>query len=829
MANIQNLNKLFVRVPGSSSVTLESIVTTSISNQKKIYFVEKENTIVNNGVKYGIDPSTAEKIEHLIQLVGAEVKSADASTILERIISLEGIHTGMNDYIVITDSSEGATVNPSIGVNIVPIDTATSDTHGLVDAANAKAYIDAQVASANNKVAVTTGLSIAETAETDNSSTYTISPDIKLVYTAAANGQTSKIELKSNDDTSTFGSIDVSTIIGDGLIKGSAYNPSTGILTLTFNHAGGTDSTYDINLHEMLDINDMSVKNDSSKYLSVTLDGTGAEDGKSQAIFETLMQDVSTATESATGLADAWKVKQYVDSKSSDLAVTAEGDDYVSATVDATTDNKHVVVETNVDELTATAGTPGTYEADGTQTTAPSHGSLSGTANSLGDAADIATKVKTYVDGEVAIETARTDAEIKKAIAALDSEDSGKGTNVSVDVSIVDGKLADVSVVEDYATITRTAHANGDPVTHANYVVTEGDENKLVKASNLADLKAYTDDKIAESAADLHVSVTGDNYINAAVAANDNKHIDVSADVQALTATAGTPGVYDAEGNETTAPVAGTLSGVADSLVDGADVATKVKTYVDGAVAIEAARTDAEIDKAIAGLDSSLNSTGSVNVAVDASIEDGKLVKLNVTEAYATVSGTRWNPSTPVDASFVVTEGTKMVTGDDLVTLREYVDDVVAANTTGLQVNGETSDPTYISLTQKTGDNKTLVVDVSVADLTFTQGTAGADSTLTGTDGQFADSGDVADKVEDFVNARLTEEVAKLDSSVEKSDTAQYVTVTTEIADGKLADASCGVDVQYGSFTNDSSLGIAKTQDVQAFVDTYDFWEDYRA
>ena len=169
-----------------------------------------------------------------------------------------------------------------------------------------------------------------------------------------------------------------------------------------------------------------------------------------------------------------------------------------------------------------------------------------------------------------------------------------------------------------------------------------------------------------------------------------------------------------------------------------------------------------------------------------------------------------------------------MVKGNDLVTLREYVDDVVEANTADLEVKGETSDPTYISLTQKTGDNKTLVVDVSVANLTFTQGTAGNDSTLTGTGDQFADSGDVATKVSSFVNTRLDEEVAKLDSSVEKSDFAQYVTVTTEIADGKLADASCGVDVQYGSFTvNDSSLGIAKTQDVQAFVDTYDFWETF--
>ena len=833
MANIKEINKLFVRVPKTSSVTLESIVTTSKSNQKKIYFVEKENTIVNNGVKYGIDPSTAEKIEHLIQLVGAEEKSVDASTILERIISLEGIHTGMNDYIVIANSAEGATVNPSIGVNIVPIDTATADTHGLVDAANAKAYIDEQVASVNNQVAVTTGLTIAETAVGD-ASLYTISPAITMAYVGPDGGNKAKLVLKSNDnsDPSIFGEIEVSDILGNGILTDSSYSPATGELTLKFADAGGQDKVYTVDLHDMLDINDMSIKNDSSKYLSVTLDGTAAEDGKSQAVFETLMQDVSTASESATGLADAWEVKQYVDSKSSDLTVQVTSrNNYIDASVGTGDDNKHVYIEAQTANVTVDAGTRGTYTvADDGQVTVTGKvdPTLTGTQNKLVDSADAMTAVKTYVDAKVQEETDRTNAQIQGAIKSLDSEDSGKGTNVSVDVSIVDGKLADVSVVEDYAEITRTAHADGEPATLANYVVTAGDEDKLVKASNLADLKAYTDDKIAESTADLDVSITSDNYIDADVPVDDNKHIYVSANVQPLTATSGTPGVYDNEGTQTTAPTLATLTGIENSLADSSDIAAKVKTYVDGAVAIEAARTDAEIKKAIVSLDSEESGKGT-NVSVDVSIVDGKLVDVSVIEDYATVTGDRWVSGT-TDASFVVTDGTKMVTGNDLVTLREYVDDVVAANTSDLQVNGETSDPTYISLTQKTDDNKTLVVDVSVANLTFTQGSGSTDSTLTGTAGQFADSGDVADKVEDFVNARLTEEVAKLDSEVGKSDAAGYVSVSTGITDGQLDDASCGVSVQYGSFTvNDSSLGIAKTQDVQDFVDTYDFWEEYSA
>jgi hypothetical protein len=171
-----------------------------------------------------------------------------------------------------------------------------------------------------------------------------------------------------------------------------------------------------------------------------------------------------------------------------------------------------------------------------------------------------------------------------------------------------------------------------------------------------------------------------------------------------------------------------------------------------------------------------------------------------------------------------------MVKASDLVTLREYVDDVVAANSADLAVAGESNDPQYIKLEQKTGDNKTLVVDVSVNELTVTAGSGENDTTLTGIANSFVDGADTATKVSSFVNARLLEEVAKLDSEVSKSDPSSYVTVNTGIADGKLLDASCGVEVQYGSFTvNDSSLGIAKAQDVKDFVDTYDFWENYSA
>lgn len=131
---------------------------------------------------------------------------------------------------------------------------------------------------------------------------------------------------------------------------------------------------------------------------------------------------------------------------------------------------------------------------------------------------------------------------------------------------------------------------------------------------------------------DLAVSAEGDNYITAAVDANNNKKINVTADVQDLTASAGTRGTYtvtDAGAVSLADEVAPSISGTADSLVDGSDVATKVKTYVDAKVAAEAAARDAYIEGAVKSLDSSVSATAEANnqysVLTGVTEVDGKL------------------------------------------------------------------------------------------------------------------------------------------------------------------------------------------------------------
>ena len=170
-----------------------------------------------------------------------------------------------------------------------------------------------------------------------------------------------------------------------------------------------------------------------------------------------------------------------------------------------------------------------------------------------------------------------------------------------------------------------------------------------VKVDNIQAAITYA---VSQSTATLAVEAAGDTYVGASIDPNNNKKVIVTTDVQDLTATAGTPGTYNAStGAQETAPVAGTLSGVADSLGDAADIATKVKTYVDGAIAIEGARSDAknkaDIKAAVEGLDATVGST---------TVDSGKHVAVQVVEADGVLTGVTVTESDIASASALTDE-----------------------------------------------------------------------------------------------------------------------------------------------------------------------------
>lgn len=302
---------------------------------------------------------------------------------------------------------------------------------------------------------------------------------LQLKYHPAVTTQGSEkgayIALEDNTGTSISGcEVMVADIIGNGVLKSSSYSETTGVLTLVFATASGIDQTVEIDLGELLDIDDIIIEqNTAVDYLSFDLADPASETG--QAVLGVKLADVTyTASTGSTDadlavsttngkMLDASNaipaIKGYVldvlSSATASLAVTAQGDNYITAAQDSQ-DNKKINVSADVQTLTATAGTAGVYDADGQQTTAPVAGTLSGVADSLADGADIATKVKTYVDGAIAIEGARSDAknkaDIKTAIEGLDVTDTAVDSQYVSAVSETDGKVtvsrADVSAAK---------------------------------------------------------------------------------------------------------------------------------------------------------------------------------------------------------------------------------------------------------------------------------------------------------------------------------------------------------------------------------------------
>ena len=445
-----DLTKMFVLVPSTSNATVESIKTASQSSHK-VYFMAKYNQIVAKGTVYGVDPKTGTEIVSLTEILGG-TKGPDGTVTVD--------FSNLNYY-----ASEG-----------------TKTIIGAIES------IDAKIKSELDKLAASKTL--------DGNYEFTG----RITYVAASGDTAAHIALVDEAGTE-LSTINVSDIIGNGILKTSAYDAATGILTLTFTQASGVDKAIEVDLKAMLDINDISIAEASQKYLEVAL-GEASAEGNTQAVFGAKIVKVSEATDAKTGLVDAKDVKDYVDGKTVDLAVQAEGDAYVSASVKAD-NNKKVVVATNVKDVTYTDGTHATYNSEGAKTSEPVAANISGVAKSLVDGAQAVTAVKSYVDFVVAEEALRADAKVLAAVKALDKTSSTvDGSNVHVTYKEEDGIVTIESVTEDYATVTRvaTTSTSNAPKTDASLTVTAGGEEKLVKAKDLKAVADYAADKVTEEA-----------------------------------------------------------------------------------------------------------------------------------------------------------------------------------------------------------------------------------------------------------------------------------------------------------------------------------------
>ena len=373
---------------------LDSTLTLSGTAAQDAHFTQ---VAIVDGV---LNPSTSSgsniDIAHLVDLV----PSNDAGAILATTDTIHGAFTKIEAAILGMDKAANAETGKVV--------TTVSEADGVVSETKAN-VIDLALTGYSKETASTgaiagtddiqTALSklengIAEAAEAATVDGKTIvvgsdglETDVDIVYVPAvpASGNDpavpAKIELQDNTGA-TLSSIDVSDIIGNGFLKSSSYAPATGILTLVFNE-GGTDVSYNINLGDLFDYEDIIIKSDSTDYLSWSAATPSGDTSQAQLGVKLASVTYTAATQSTPASltvdqtngkvvnGDAiTAVKNYVDAKDTELQDAIDdldGDAVKSGTVNGvagtgavTNNNLDLTVAGNNVPLTGyTALTPG--------------------------------------------------------------------------------------------------------------------------------------------------------------------------------------------------------------------------------------------------------------------------------------------------------------------------------------------------------------------------------------------------------------------------------------------------------------------------------------
>ncbi len=210
---------------------------------------------------------------------------------------------------------------------------------------------------------------------------------------------------------------------------------------------------------------------------------------------------------------------------------------------------------------------------------------------------------------------------------------------------------------------------------------------------------------ILDQLKNTEIDAAGDDYIDVSIDSENNKKVNVSANVADLEYTAATASSH------------ATLSGTVNTLVDGSQAATAISNFVNG-----------RLDASISALDAE-QSGKDVNVSVGVTEVDGVITDVTVTETYATVSYTD-NDTT----SWSVTTPAGLVTGNDLNTLKNYVDDKVEAADSSVTVK-EKETGNYVSVTIAELDGKldqaTSSMSVTYADYANTTAGIATDAYVT--------------------------------------------------------------------------------------------------
>ena len=365
-----------------------------------------------------------------------------------------------------------------------------------------------------------------------NSSTGVISSGLKIKSITQASGSTyaSQYQLVYGNSETPIG--DTISVAKDQFLKSASYDSSTQILTLVMYTADGSESNITV------DFSDAVIEAEAGDGLYV---GTGDEEGGNGKAVGSLNVGIDANSESVTisdnnggsttaavlsVSADAIKVSNIqnaINYAISSLSVETQGDDYITATID-NNNNKKINISADVQNMTATAGTVGVYDSTGAQTTAPVAGTLTGVTNSLVDGADVASKVKTFVDGAIAIEKARSNANTLASIQALDFTDT-----------VVSGQF--VTEVNETNGIISVSRAN------VGTAVIAGFEQSSTTTGDIAatDTLSAALNKLENKADNSLDSVVGSDAITVTTKSNKSQTISLKLDATSQSAVSSAP------------------------------------------------------------------------------------------------------------------------------------------------------------------------------------------------------------------------------------------------------------------------------------------------
>lgn len=430
-----------------------------------------------------------------------------------------------------------------------------------------------------------------------------------------------------------------------------------------------------------------------------------------------------------------------------DWAVESGSEDFLHLAIDAST------AEIGVKKADVTF-TPATEQGAANLTVDTTNGKIL-------DAADAIPAIKGYIDA-----------------VQGDNGIAVESKNDYIDASIDAGNNKKINLEAQVANLTVTTTAGNDSTI-------SGTANKLVDGADAATkVGQFVNARISEEVAKLDASIdsAAGTFISAGVKEVDGKITEVV--------------VHESVGSIT--GTAENLTGTA-GLIDGANAASAVKTYVDG-----------QIDASIKNLDADVTSDDATYTTVQVVETDGKITDVVVSQTKSTITAS----ANALSATAGIADGSEFAAG-----VKTYVDGQIDALDSELNITSADA-----SLTFDASVVNGKIVEGHIGYVKSTVDAGADDLNLTGTPGFV--TGEAIAEIKAYVDAKS----GALDSDITESDSSTFVSATIAIVDGALNADDSSISVQYADLTATpgtitvNTAGIATGNDVKKAVEGALVW-----